>query len=57
MECEDGSSAEAIQLSSDNQSFPEKTNSEQNDLISSISIPSLNTFPCLKTKHNFLLLD
>jgi hypothetical protein len=57
MECEDGSSPEAIRLSSDNQSVLEKTTSEQNDLISSNSTPSLNAFLCLKAKHNSLLLD
>jgi len=57
MECKDGSSPEAIQLSSDNQSVPEKTTSEPkrfnrqefNALVRKLSLS--------KDKHYFLLLD
>jgi hypothetical protein len=51
MEFEDGCSPEAIQLSSDRQSVPQKTINRQefNAIIKKLL--------CLKRKHNFLLLD
>jgi len=48
MECEDSCTPEAIQLSSNKQSVHRRRLQNQNDLIGRNSMPSLESFLCLK---------